>query len=64
VIKIEEEGFFGRELMGLFPDLSEPLQKLIVRLVDLHPIVKDHYYHPKMLGSRSIKGGVPALAHT
>lgn len=49
------------ELMALFPDLADPLSKLIDRLVDLHPIVKNHYYHPKMLGSWSIKSVIPTM---
>jgi len=32
------------------------------RLVDLHPIVKDHYYHPDMHGSWSIKAVLPTIA--
>ena len=49
-------------LIGLFPDLAEPLQKIIDRLYDLHPVVKENYYHPKMLGSWSIKAVLPAIA--
>ena len=48
-------------LIGLFPDLAEPLQKIISRLVDLHPIVKQNYYHPNMLGSWSIKAVMPTI---
>jgi len=32
-------------LIKMFPDLEEPLTKIINRLYDLHPIVKTHYYH-------------------
>ena len=49
-------------LIELFPDLADPLNKVIARLVDLHPIVKNNYYHPAMLGSWSIKAVVPAMA--
>ena len=38
------------------------LGKIIDRLFDLHPIVKDNYYHPKMLGSWSIKAVLPCIA--
>jgi len=48
-------------LIEMFPDLDEPLTKIINRLVDLHPIVKEHYYHPKMLGSWSLKALLPAM---
>ena len=49
-------------LVDLFPDLAAPLQQIIDRLVDLFPIVKNHYYHPNMLGSWSIKAVLPAIA--
>jgi hypothetical protein len=49
-------------LIRLFPDLEKPLRSIIARLVDLHPIVKRHYYHPKMLGSWSIKAVLPCIA--
>jgi hypothetical protein len=45
-----------------FPDLARPLQAIVERLFDLHPVVKDHYYHPKMLGSWSIKAVLPCMA--
>ncbi len=56
-----EEGVI-KGLIGLFPDLTEPLQKIIDRLYDLYPVVKENYYHPKMLGSWSIKAVLPAIA--
>ncbi len=49
-------------LIRLLPDLADPLQKIVDRLVDLFPIVKNHYYHPDMLGSWSIKAVLPAIA--
>jgi len=48
-------------LIGLFPDLAEPLKKIINRLWDLHPVVKENYYHPDMLGSWSIKAVLPTI---
>jgi len=48
-------------LLGMFPDLSEPLQKIVNRLWDLHPVVKENYYHPDMLGSWSIKAVLPTI---
>lgn len=48
-------------LIEMFPDLEVPLQAIVDRLFDLHPIVKAHYYHPKMLGSWSIKAVLPAM---
>jgi len=56
-----EEGVI-RSLIELFPDLADPLQMIIDRLYDLHPVVKENYYHPKMLGSWSIKAVLPAIA--
>jgi predicted RecB family nuclease len=56
-----EKGVITR-LIEMFPDLGEPLGTIINRLIDLHPIVKQHYYHPKMLGSWSIKAVLPCIA--
>ncbi len=49
-------------LIKMFPDLEEPLQAIVDRLFDLHPVVKAHYYHPKMMGSWSIKAVLPCIA--
>jgi hypothetical protein len=49
-------------LIRLLPDLEKPLRQIIDRLFDLHPIVKVNYYHPKMLGSWSIKAVLPTIA--
>ena len=49
-------------LIEMFPELTQPLQQIIDRLFDLHPVVKNNYYHPKMLGSWSIKAVLPAIA--
>ena len=48
-------------LIDRFPDLEVQLQEIIDRLFDLHPVVKAHYYHPKMLGSWSIKAVLPCI---
>lgn len=56
-----EEGVI-RGLIELFPDLATSLLSLIDRLIDLYPVVKTNYYHPKMLGSWSIKAVLPAMA--
>jgi hypothetical protein len=50
-----------RNLIDLFPDLKRDLTKIIDRLFDLHPVVKDNYYHPDMLGSWSIKAVLPTI---
>ena len=44
-----------------FPDLADPLGKIINRLYDLAPVVKQNYYHPDMLGSWSIKAVMPTI---
>jgi hypothetical protein len=49
-------------LADFCPDLREELMALADRLVDLHPIVKEHYYHPAMQGSWSIKAILPTIA--
>jgi hypothetical protein len=50
-----------RNLKALFPDLAGPLDGIIERLYDMHPVVKQNYYHPKMLGSWSIKAVIPTI---
>lgn len=51
-----------KQLIDIFPDLEDPLTKIIDRLFDLQPVVKAHYYHPNMLGSWSIKAVLPCIA--
>lgn len=50
-----------RELSERFPRLAKPLLALSERIVDLLPIVREHYYHPGQKGSWSIKAVLPAL---
>lgn len=50
------------ELADMFPDLARPLQALLPRVVDLLPIAREHYYHPDMMGSWSIKKVIPTIA--
>jgi hypothetical protein len=49
------------KLRELFPDLSRELGLIIERLVDLHKIIRDNYYHPDFHGSTSIKKVLPVL---
>jgi len=51
-----------RELAAMFPDLADALLALVTRMVDLLPITRDHYYHPAMMGSWSIKAVLPTIA--
>ncbi|NQU87018.1 MAG: DUF2779 domain-containing protein [Mariniphaga sp.] len=56
--------FERRIINGLakeFPDLSDELQSLNERLIDLNSIIKRNYYHPMMHGSTSIKKVAPIL---
>lgn len=53
------------QMQGLakhFPDLAHALQAGIDRIVDLLPIAREHYYHPNMCGSWSIKDVLPTIA--
>jgi len=56
-----EEGVI-RGLAEAFPDLAEDLHAIVERLVDLHPVMRENYYHPKMLGSWSLKAVLPTVA--
>ncbi|MBK5133940.1 DUF2779 domain-containing protein [Candidatus Bathyarchaeota archaeon] len=50
------------KLRELFPDLSPELGLIIERLVDLHKIIRDNFYHSEFHGSTSIKKVLPVLA--
>jgi hypothetical protein len=50
-----------KELAACFPDLAGPLLALNERVFDLLPVVKQHYYHPAMKGSWSIKSVLSCL---
>ena len=56
------EGRIIRELAARFPDLEAALTALLPRLVDLLPLTRQHYYHPDMKGSWSIKAVLPTIA--
>lgn len=51
-----------QELAEAFPMLRTRLNAVIKRLVDLLPITREHYYHPAMRGSWSIKAVLPTIA--
>lgn len=51
-----------RNLALCFPDLAPALNAAIARIVDLLPIARQHYYHPDMQGSWSIKDVLPTIA--
>ena len=50
-----------RDLARALPSLSEPLNAIANRIVDLCAIVRNHVYHPDFRGSFSIKRVLPAL---
>lgn len=56
-----ERGVLG-DLAQALPDLAPPLGRIADRLVDLLPITRDHYYHPAMKGSWSLKNVLPTIA--
>lgn len=49
-------------LAARFPDLAAGLRRIMERVVDLLPLANEHYYHPGMKGSWSIKAVLPAIA--
>ena len=51
-----------RKLKSVFEDLRRPLDAILDRIVDLHKIVRDCYYHPEFHGSFSLKSVYPVLA--
>ena len=51
-----------RELQQAVPALAGALEQVIVRIVDLLPIVRAHVYHRDFGGSFSLKRVAPALA--
>ena len=51
-----------RQLAEAFPEFRSAFKPILKRLWDLHPIIKDHYYHPGFKGSYSMKSVLPALA--
>ncbi|MCB1775613.1 MAG: DUF2779 domain-containing protein [Gammaproteobacteria bacterium] len=51
-----------RALGRRYPDLGQSLDALAERIVDLLPVIRQHYYHPAMRGSFSIKAVLPTVA--
>jgi len=50
-----------RELAATFPQYSDRLMGLCGRMLDLHAVIRDHYYHPGFHGSYSMKAVLPAV---
>lgn len=51
-----------KELAKDFPELANAIFNVIERVFDLLPLARQHYYHPDMLGSWSIKAVLPTIA--
>lgn len=51
-----------RELANRLPEHANALRAINGRLVDLLPVTREHYYHPEMMGSWSIKSVLPTIA--
>lgn len=49
------------QLADALPEYRQAFLAIVKRLWDLHPIVRDHYYHPGFGGSYSLKEVLPAL---
>ena len=50
-----------RRFVETFPEFRSTFNSIIKRLWDLHPVIKNHYYHPAFGGSYSIKSVLPAM---
>ena len=50
------------QMVELFDDLAPALRVMASRLFDLLPLAREHYYHPAMMGSWSIKRVLPTVA--
>jgi len=64
-IVVYNAGFEGsriKELAAAFPNLASELLAIPERFFDLLPLARNHYYHPDMKGSWSIKDVLPTIA--
>ena len=50
------------QMAEAFDDLAPALRDMATRLFDLLPFAREHYYHPAMRGSWSIKRVLPTIA--
>lgn len=50
------------ELAARFPDLAPAIESVTGRLVDLFRLARDHYAHPALNGSYSLKTVLPTIA--
>lgn len=64
-VVVYNAGFEGariKELAAAFPHLASELLAIPERFFDLLPLARNHYYHPDMKGSWSIKDVLPTIA--
>lgn len=64
VVYSEFEGRRLSDLAGWLPDLAPAAERIRARLWDLLHVMRSHVYHPRFLGSFSLKRVVPALVPT
>ena len=50
-----------KKLSTLYPQYSKGLEKVNGKIIDLMKVVKRNYYHPKQMGSFSLKAVAPVL---
>ena len=50
------------ETAAAFPELAGELNAISARIFDLLPVARQHYYHPDMYGSWSLKSVLPTVA--
>jgi hypothetical protein len=50
-----------RKLSEMFPDLSNDLNALIYRLLDLQALIRNYFWHPDFRGSIALKRVLPVL---
>lgn len=55
------ESTMFRNLAAMVPSRAGELEKARERIVDMLPLVRQHYYHPAMRGSFSIKNVLPTV---
>jgi hypothetical protein len=51
-----------KEMGDAFPEHKATIEALMPRIFDLLPLMRNHYYHPDMKGSWSIKAVLPTIA--
>jgi hypothetical protein len=50
-----------KDLAALQPDLAEGLDAISARVVDLLPVVREHFFHPGFVSQRSLDSGTYSI---